>query len=54
MGRAIIIIVLVVAVLAGGLLVLRSTARTGMPDEEVLKRAKERARKARADEDAER
>jgi hypothetical protein len=28
----------------GGLLSLRSSARTGMPDEDVLKRAKERAK----------
>jgi hypothetical protein len=52
MGRSILIVALVVAVLAGGLLVLRSTARSGMPDEEVLKRAKQRAERARADEDA--
>jgi Protein of unknown function (DUF2897) len=54
MVRPIIIILLVVAVLVGGLFVLRSTARTGMPDEDVLKRAKERARQERAKEEAER
>jgi hypothetical protein len=54
MGRPIIIVLLVVAVLVGGLFVLRSTARTGMPDEDVLKRAKERARQEQAKEDAER
>jgi hypothetical protein len=54
MGKAFIIILLVVAVLAGGLLALRSSAGTGIPDAEVLKKAQERARQARADEDAER
>jgi hypothetical protein len=54
MAKAFIIILLVVAVLAGGLLVLRRTSRMGMPDAGVLKKANERARQARADEDAER
>jgi hypothetical protein len=40
--KAVIIIVIVVAALVGGLLTLRSSARTGMPSEDVLKRAKER------------
>jgi hypothetical protein len=40
--KAIIIIVVVLAVLVGGLLSLRSSARTGMPGEDVIKRAKER------------
>jgi hypothetical protein len=46
-------IVLVVAFLIGGLIALRSTVRTGMPDADVLKKAKERADKARAAEDGE-
>jgi hypothetical protein len=54
MGRAIIIFLLVIAILGGGLVVLRRSARTGMPDAEVLTRAKERADRARAAEDAER
>jgi N-acyl-D-aspartate/D-glutamate deacylase len=54
MGRAILIILVVVAAIVGGLLVLRASARTGMPDEEVLKRAAQRARAARAAEDRER
>lgn len=54
MFRAIIIISLVVLVLGGGLLALRRSALTGMPDAEVLKRAKEHADKARAAEDRER
>ena len=45
--KAIIIIVLVVGVLLGGLLTLRSSARTGMPSEDVLKRAKEREKQLR-------
>ena len=44
MLKAIIIIVLVVGVLVGGLLTLRSSGRAGMPDAEVLKRASQRAR----------
>jgi Protein of unknown function (DUF2897) len=54
MLRGILIVLIVVAVLVGGLLALRTTARTGMPDAEVLKRAKERADRARASEDDER
>jgi flagellar basal body-associated protein FliL len=44
MLKTIIIIVIVVGALVGGLLTLRSSARTGMPGEDVLKRAKERER----------
>jgi hypothetical protein len=53
MGRAILIILLVVGAIAGGLLVLRTSARTGMPDDEVLKRATKRAREAESDRDEE-
>ena len=42
--KATIIIVIVIGILVGGLLSLRSSARTGMPDEDVLTRAKERAK----------
>jgi Protein of unknown function (DUF2897) len=42
--KAIIIFVLVAGALIGGLLVLRSSTRSGMPDEAVLKRAAQRAR----------
>ncbi len=45
MLKAIIIIVLVAAALIGGLLTLRNSGRTGMPDEAVLQRAAKRARK---------
>jgi hypothetical protein len=50
--KAVIIIVLVIGVLVGGLLTLRSSGRTGMPDDEVLKRAAKRAREQAAAEDA--
>lgn len=44
MLKAALIIALVLAVLVGGILTLRSSARTGMPSDEVLKRASQRAR----------
>jgi hypothetical protein len=52
MIKALIIIVLVVAVLAGGLLTLRRSGRAGMPSAEVLERAAKRAREQAAAEDA--
>jgi hypothetical protein len=52
MFKAIIIIVLVVGVLIGGLLTLRSSGRAGMPDDAVLKRAAKRARQQDADEES--
>ncbi len=42
--RALLIILVVVCVLVGGLLTLRSTRNAGMPGKDVLDRAKERAR----------
>lgn len=51
MFRTIIIFVLVVAVIGGGLLVLRRSGRAGMPSEDVLHRATERARKLDAEDD---
>ena len=51
MFKAVMIIVLVAAVLIGGLLTLRSSGRTGMPDEAVLKRAAKRAREQRKDDE---
>jgi Protein of unknown function (DUF2897) len=53
MLRAILIIALVVAALIGGLLTLRSSARTGMPDAETLKRAAGREREQQAKDEAE-
>jgi hypothetical protein len=52
MLKAILIVALVVAGLIGGLLTLRSSARTGMPDEDVLKRAATRAREQNAKDEA--
>jgi hypothetical protein len=52
MLKAILIIAVVVGVLVGGLLTLRSSARTGMPDEDVLKRAAGRARDQEAKDEA--
>ena len=54
MLKTIIIIVAVIAVLGGGLLTLRSSRRTGMPSDEVLKRAAERAREQAAKDEADR
>jgi hypothetical protein len=51
--KAIVIILLVVCVLFGGLLTLRSTRNSGMPGKDVLDRAKERARSQAAKDDSE-
>jgi hypothetical protein len=51
--KAIIIIVLVIGVLVGGLLTLRNTGRSGMPNDEVLKRAAKRGREQAAAEEKE-
>jgi Protein of unknown function (DUF2897) len=48
--KSILIVVLVIAVIAGGLLALRSGRQLGMPSDEVLKRAAKRARE-QADEE---
>jgi hypothetical protein len=52
--KTIIIILAVLAVLGGGLLTLRSSRRTGMPSEDVLKRASQRAREQAAKDEADR
>ena len=54
MLKAIIIFLVVIAVLGGGLLTLRSSRRSGMPSEDVLKRATERAREQAAKDEADR
>ncbi|HEX3398538.1 MAG TPA: DUF2897 family protein [Steroidobacteraceae bacterium] len=54
MFKAIIIIIVVVAVLLGGMLALRSSRNTGMPNEDVLKRAADRARRQAAKDETER
>ena len=48
--KAFLIIALVLAVLIGGIFTLRSSARTGMPSDEVLKRTTQRARELDAQE----
>ena len=54
MLKAVIIAVIVIAVLVGGLLTLRNSTRTGMPGEDVLKRATDRAKEQAAKDEAER
>ena len=54
MFKTVIIIMVVAAVLIGGMLALRSSRNTGMPSEDVLKRAAERARRQAAKDEAER
>jgi hypothetical protein len=51
--KAIIIIALVIGVLVGGLLTLRNSGRSGMPNDEVLQRAAKRAREQAAAEEKE-
>jgi hypothetical protein len=50
--KAFVIILLVVCVLVGGILTLRSTRNTAMPGKDVLDRAKERSRAQAAKDDA--
>ena len=54
MFRAVIVIIIVAAVLIGGMLALRRSRNTGMPSEEVLTRAADRARRQAAKDEAER
>ena len=54
MLRAIIVLIVVLAIVFGGMLALRRSRRTGMPSEEVLKRAGERAREQAAKDEAQR
>ena len=54
MLKAIVVLIIVLAVVFGGMLALRSSRRTGMPSEDVLKRATERARQQAAKDEAER
>lgn len=48
MSTAAIVIVVVLVVIVGGVLSLRSSARTGMPAKDVLDRASRRARELEA------
>jgi hypothetical protein len=54
MLKAIVVLIIVLAAVFGGMLALRSSRRTGMPSEDVLKRAGDRAREQAAKDDAER
>jgi hypothetical protein len=49
--KTLLIVLLVFAVVVGGLLTLRSSRQTGMPDGDVLKRAAEREREQEAKDD---
>jgi hypothetical protein len=51
--KAIIIIILVVGALIGGLMVLRTSGRAGMPDDAVLRRTAKRAGEQAAADDKE-
>jgi hypothetical protein len=53
MTTALIVIVVVVALLVGTILSVRRSAKTGMPSQDVLNRATERARKLDAEDQAE-
>jgi len=48
--KAIIVIAIVIAIIIGGIMSLRRSAKTGMPSEDVLKRATQRARELEAQE----
>ncbi len=54
MSTAIVVIVVVLALLAGLIFSLRNSARNGMPSKDVLERATERSRQLDANERAER
>ncbi|HEY2465762.1 MAG TPA: DUF2897 family protein [Steroidobacteraceae bacterium] len=54
MLKTILIFIVVAAVLIGGMLALRSSRNSGMPSEDVLKRAAQRARRQAAKDEAER
>ena len=54
MLKAVVVLVIVFAIVFGGMLALRSSRRTGMPSEDVLKRAGDRAKEQAAKDDAER
>ncbi len=54
MLKTLLIIVLVVAVIGGGLLTLRSSRQAGMPGDEVLKRAAKRAKEQAAKDETDR
>ena len=51
--KALVIIIVVLAVLIGGLFTLRSTRSAGMPSKDVIDRAKERERQQAAKDEKE-
>ena len=51
--KALIIIIVVLAVLIGGIFTLRSTRSAGMPNQDVLDRAKQRERQQAAKDEEE-
>jgi hypothetical protein len=53
MSSALIAILIVVAIVAGAILTLRSTARQGMPSKDVLDRAAQRSREQDARDETE-
>ena len=53
MSTAIVILLIVIALVAGTVISLRTTAKSGMPPKEVLDRATQRARELEASEKAE-
>jgi hypothetical protein len=53
MSTAIVILLIVIAVVAGTVVSLRTTAKSGMPSKEVLDRATQRSRELEAREKAE-
>ncbi|MDB6099240.1 MAG: hypothetical protein QOK23_2860 [Gammaproteobacteria bacterium] len=54
MLKAVIILVVIIAILVGGMLTLRSSRQTGMPSQDVLKRATKRAEEQAAKDEADR
>jgi hypothetical protein len=54
MSTAIVIILIVVAILAGTIVTLRTTARQGLPSKEVMDRARQRTREQDARDESER
>jgi hypothetical protein len=51
MSTAVIVIVVVLILIVGGVLALRSSAKTGMPPPDVLDRASRRARELNSEDD---
>ncbi|HXP64513.1 MAG TPA: DUF2897 family protein [Steroidobacteraceae bacterium] len=54
MLKAFLVLIIVLAIVFGGMLALRSSRRTGMPSDDVLKRAADRAKEQAAKDEAER